>query len=180
MAFSQVSKDNTRNTFILLFLLIITCIFSFIIISKSSQGFFKTKLLNKYQQASPSPTHSPYPLVPDQGTAGTYKISQSNKNGPLFTAAIIDPLNATPSDNISITFTLKSEHPILSVSGKIITDHNPINISLHQKSRSNNLEVWSTNFLLDEPNYYEYIFEMIAIDEQNQSTKYSLPLRTEK
>ncbi len=172
-------SKNTLFTYFLLLLLTITCWVCYIVITKNSPKSLKSSFLNKPHSASPIPTRSPYPLVPDQGSAGTFKISQSQKSGPIFTSAIIDPLDAKLQEKVTIVFTLKSTQPLESITGKIKTDHNPITIILSPQSRKDDIEMWSTSFTLSEPNLYDYIIELKAKDQYNQVTSYSLPLRSD-
>ncbi len=123
--------------------------------------------------ASPLPTHSPYPLIPDTGTAGTFKVSHSSANGPKITNIIIDPLNATLNDEINITLTLSHPSAIKKVSANIETDSDPININFKKDSRVGNSESWSTTFQLTSPILYKYIYNFSASDDTNSS---SLPM----
>jgi len=122
---------------------------------------------------SPIPTHSPYPLIPDTGAAGTFKVSHNAELGPKITNIIIDPLNATLNDEINITLTLSHPSAIKKVSANIETDSDPININFKKDSRVGNSESWSTTFQLTSPILYKYIYNFSASDDTNSS---SLPM----
>lgn len=128
--------------------------------------------------STPLPTRSPYPLIPDKGTAGTFNISQSHKVGPIFTTAIIDPLSANSGDKVNLTLTIKSDQTIKSLTGNVLTDKNPIKIKLSFNSRTDNTETWTGIYNLTAPVLYNYVLQFDASDGTTE-IHYELPLRTD-
>jgi len=127
---------------------------------------------------TPVPTRSPYPLIPDKGTAGTFKISQSHKVGPIFTNVIIDPFVPQLEHDIKINVTIKSELELTGLEAKITGDKDPIPLEMTKVSRINDIETWSSTFKLTQPVDYTYIFNFTANDGTNNII-FDLPLRTD-
>lgn len=136
------------------------------------------EILDASPSPTPIPTRSPYPLKADQGTAGTFSISQSHKVGPIFTKFVIDPIVPQSENDIVITLTIKSELEIKSLTGKITGDENPIPLSLSRVSRVKNIETWTSSYKLTEPVDYTYVFNFTASDGTTDIV-FDLPLRTD-
>lgn len=119
---------------------------------------------------SPTPKHSPYPLRPDQGTAGTYKVSHNSGGGPTITNIRIDPLNAKVGSTVTITLNLTHSSAIKNIDGSVQTDETPLNFNLNKKEQTETGEVWSGQVTLTKPFLYTYIYSFKATDGQNVST----------
>lgn len=150
---------------------------AYIIIKVSSPQLFSNSSTSS-ATPTPVPTRSPYPLKADKGTAGTFKISQPHKIGPIFTNVIIDPFVPQVEKDIKITATIKSELELTSLTAKITGDKDPIPLEMTKVSRVNNIETWSSTFKLTQPVDYTYIFNFVANDGTNNIV-FDLPLRTD-
>jgi len=131
------------------------------------------------EATKPTPSYPPKKLIPNIGTAGTFNISQSQKSGPIFVKASIDPLSPETAKKISATLTLKSKQPITDFSGKIKTDQGYLPIELSRVSRTEDVETWIGKYHLTQPVLYTYILEFTVNDETGTKTDYSLALRTD-
>lgn len=130
---------------------------------------------NELQKSSPLPTRSPYPLVPDDGTAGTFKISQGSHSGPTFTDLRIDPLDAKVGDKVTITLGITSTTPTSSLSGALFTDTGKIDLPFQKISRKNDTEKWVASFELTQPVLYTYKLNFLANDGTNTSNMTMAP-----
>lgn len=119
---------------------------------------------------SPTPKHSPYPLIPDSGTAGTFKVNHSSNGGPTITNIKIDPLNAKLGDTVTITLNLTHPTEIKDINGSVKTDSKPLYFAFTKKERQNTNEVWSGQLTLTEPFLYTYIYSFNSSDGQKSST----------
>lgn len=119
---------------------------------------------------TPAPTRSPYPLIPDKGSAGTYKVSHNAGSGPTITNIEIDPLDAKQGDNVKISITTTHTTPITSISSQIKTDQDPINLTFRPKSNTDNTQVWETEFQLTRQISYTYIYHFDLSDGTHQSS----------
>lgn len=117
----------------------------------------------------PSPTHSPYPLIPDTGRTGTFKVSHGSGSGPTITNLSIDPLDAKVGDTVKVTLTLTHPTPVKSIKSKITTDKTPINTAFTLVSRIENTELWQAEFKLDQPFLYNYVYHFDLSDGINNS-----------
>lgn len=142
------------------------------------QFFPKLNKPSTTSKSFPIPTRSPYPLQADQGTAGTFRISQSHKIGPVFTNFIIDPIVPQTNKDIKITVTIKSDLELKSLTAKIATDKDPIPLQMIKTQRIDNQETWTSTFKLTKPVDYTYIFNFIA-DDGSTNIAFDLPLRTD-
>lgn len=115
------------------------------------------------------PSRSPYPLFPDDGTAGTFKVSQGKHDGPTFNEVRIDPLDAKIEQDLSISITLTSPTNISSVAGTLYTDTGKISIVFQRVSRNNNIEKWKSNFKLTQSVLYTYKLNLVANDGNSTS-----------
>lgn len=113
---------------------------------------------------------TPHPLVPNLGTAGTYRISQGRHVGPTFTNASIDPLTDQPDSNITITLSLTSPTPIQTVFGSITTDSAPLTVKFNLSNRENNQETWVGSYLLTTTVLNKYILNLSAQNSSGTST----------
>jgi len=116
--------------------------------------------------ASPSPTlpaRSPYPLIPDSGTAGTYNVSQPLQPGPEFTHITIDPIDAQLNQTVTVTVTLNHAESITSVRATIETDQKPLNLNLNFISQNGTSQTWQGAIVLSEPILYKYVYHFTAI-----------------
>lgn len=125
---------------------------------------------NALPSPSPTPRHSPYPLIPDSGTAGTFKVNHSSNGGPTITNIKIDPLNARLGDTVTITLNLTHPTEIKEVNGFVKTDTKPLNFTFTKKERQNTNEVWNGQLTLTEPFLYTYIYSFNSSDGQKSST----------
>ncbi len=128
---------------------------------------------------SPTPIHSPYPLIPDSGTAGTFKVNHSSNGGPTITNIKIDPLNAKLGDTVTITLNLTHPNEIKDINGSVKTDTKPLNFTFTKKERQNTNEVWNGQLTLTEPFLYTYIYTFNSSDGQKSSTL-DMGLRSEQ
>lgn len=119
---------------------------------------------------TPLPTRSPYPLIPDDKTAGTFKVSQGTHDGPTFTDIRIDPLDAKVDQVMSITVDLNSPTNIMAVSGTLYTDMGKVPLSFQKISRNNVTEKWKTSFTLTQPVLYTYKLSLVANDGTSTSS----------
>jgi len=119
--------------------------------------------------SSPLPTRSPYPLVPDDGTAGTFKISQGTHKGPTFTDLRIDPLDAKVGDQVTVTLGLSSSTTVISLTGALFTDSGKIDLPFQKTSRKNNSEKWVAQFELTQSILYTYKLNFLASDGSDTS-----------
>jgi hypothetical protein len=124
----------------------------------------------------PSPTRSPYPLIPDQGSAGTYKVSHVTPSGPKITNVTIDPLDAKVGDTTTVTLTLTHPSNIQKIAATVDTDTKPLTLSFTQQSRTDTTEIWQTKFKLTNLILYTYIYHFEASDGTNTS-QLSMALR---
>ena len=128
---------------------------------------------------TPKPKHSPYPLVPDSGTAGTFKVTHSSGGGPTITDIKIDPLNAKIGDTVIVTLNLTHPSEIKNITGSVRTDTKPLSFTFNKKERQNNTEVWIGKVTLTEPFLYTYVYSFESSDDQKHSTL-DMGLRSEQ
>ncbi len=112
--------------------------------------------------SSPEPTRSPYPVLPDAGTAGTFKISQGTHTGPTFTDLMIDPLDAKVGDQMTISIQLTSPTPVISVTAKLLTDGGIVDLTFQKISRDGETEKWRSTFDLTQSVLYNYKLTLYA------------------
>ena len=112
--------------------------------------------------SSITPKRSPFPLVPDQGSMGTFNINQSSKMEPKFINATIDPLNAKIGNEITIIVTLTKSSDIQSITGKVDTDVTPISFKFSKLSSQDKTETWQAKYKLDQPFDYKYVYHFVA------------------
>ena len=120
--------------------------------------------------STPAPTRSPYPLIPDKGRAGTYKVSHNSFGGPTITSIQIDPLNIKIGEIVEVTLVLTHPTEIKNISASITTDISNQNIQFTKKERNENVEIWVGKIKLEKPVLYKYIYKFSASDGQKSST----------
>ena len=116
------------------------------------------------QKLTTLPTRSPYPLLPDDGTAGTFKVSQGEHDGPPFTEIRIAPLDASIAQDVTITVSLASPIKVTSVAGTLYTDTGKISLVFQRASQSKDVEKWKTSFTLTQSVLYTYKLNLAASD----------------
>ena len=124
----------------------------------------------------PLPTRSPTPVIPDDGTAGTFKVSQSNHKEPSFTDVRIDPLDAKVGDKLKISVKLISSTPANTIVGNLKTDIGMQQLIFKKISRSSTTESWETEITLKQPVLYNYILH-IEGSTTDQSNSFDMALR---
>lgn len=120
---------------------------------------------------------TPTPLIPDQGTAGTFAVSSGDKTDPQMTNVEIDPLDAKNGDNLKIKVTLTSAAEVKSFKGWVKSDTSVQEISFTRSSRSGITEVWTGSITLNSSVDYTYIITLEGSDGRNTRT---LPLGIRK
>lgn len=111
-----------------------------------------------------TPLPSPYPLIPDQGTAGTFSVTHDSQKGPKITNIKIDPLAAEQNEKVTVELTLSHPNPVQSIIGTIQTDTTPITFKLSPASTTSLSQVWTGDLTLSEPFLYTYIYTFLASD----------------
>lgn len=174
------AKNHTLALSLILIGVILSALYYYIYVSYPflfttiQTSFEKSKsLLLKQPSPSPNPSlapsHSPYPLVPDAGTAGTYNVSQKSQ-GSTITKISIDPLDARQGDTIKVQLTIKSRGSIEHVKAQVVTDEKPQSFKLTGKSITQNEEVWEGSYKLTSPILYKYIYTFEVKDSTNTTT----------
>lgn len=110
----------------------------------------------------PSPTRSPSPLLPDSGTAGTFRVNHQSPDGPTLTQVIIDPLDPNLGDLVTVKLTLSHPQSIDSVKAILETDDQPQPLSFDRDSRTLDTETWISTFTLKSNVKYHYLFRFEA------------------
>jgi hypothetical protein len=172
-AFSSFLKTpikNKKSKFILPILVIILIAVAgkvyYVYKSMQPQGITEShqsrpELTAKNPTATPQPIRTPIPLYPDNGTKGTYNISQGTHNGPTFSQVIFDPLNAQKGQTFTITVTFKEKGAVTGLTGVLKTDNSSTNMTF-QKVENTQIETWQTSFTLNDSVLYSYILNLTA------------------
>lgn len=174
-----ILKKTTLPLSILLIITIIIALYYFLdyngYLSLFTQpSSIKNKIAtNGSLSPSPIPSRSPYPLIPDSGTAGTYNISQPPQPGPEFTHITIDPLDAKLNEPVILTAVLNHSESVDYVKSTIETDQHPLSFNLEFVSQSGTSQTWRGEFILSEPILYKYIYHLEA---KSMSGTTSLPM----
>lgn len=126
---------------------------------------------------NPIPTNAPTPtptsiiLKPDDGTKGTYAVSQSsNSKGPTIQKVIFNPLDAQKGQTLTITVVLSSPDPILHVGGTLMSDAKEHPLTFTQTEIKGSQSVWVASYQLDDTVLYTYILSISASTVKGDST----------
>lgn len=120
--------------------------------------------------ATPTPKPTIYPLVPDNGTAGTYQVSQPKHEGPTFRQIVFDPLDAHKGDVLKITISVESESGVQSLTGNFQMDSSQSPVIFKKLSRQGILDTWIAEFKLTDSVFYKYILNLSAKDSKGTSS----------
>ncbi|HET7098660.1 MAG TPA: hypothetical protein VFI61_00260 [Patescibacteria group bacterium] len=128
--------------------------------------------LNPIPTPTPIPTPKPtiYPLIPDNGTAGTYQVSQPKHSGPTFGQVIFDPLDVKKDQNLKITVKVDSATGVQSLTGNFQMDSSQKSLTFKKIGNSGTIETWEVDFILPDSVSYKYILTLTGKDSQGTST----------
>lgn len=120
---------------------------------------------------TPSPSPSPLPLKPDNGTQGTYKVSQGKHSGPTISQVIFDPLDAQEGQSLTFIITLAPKSHANSVSATLTMDNSQTTIDFEKvQDDENGQETWKAKILLPDTILYKYILTVTSTNEEGSAT----------
>lgn len=123
----------------------------------------------------PTATHTPIKLKPDNGTEGTYSVSQTKHVGPTVTQVIFDPLDVQNGQTLVITATLKNDVAITEVKGTLQMDHGQQNATFSRIDGTDTNGSWQGKFKLNDTVLYKYILTITASAGNGTSTAIVAP-----
>lgn len=124
------------------------------------------KLATPSSVPTPTPKPTIYPLVPDNGTAGTYQVSQPAHAGPTFRQVVFNPLDAHKDQNLKITVTVETQSSVQSMTGNIQMDSSQKALTFKKTGSQSQKETWETEFILTDSVSYKYVLSLTAKDSQ--------------
>lgn len=110
----------------------------------------------------PTPTPKPIVLKPDDGTKGTYIVSQPNGSSPLIKQVVFDPLNVKKGEKLLITVTLDSASSADSMTGTFESDNTKLNLVFQKMPNSEKPDVWTVSFDLTDSVVWKYVLTVTA------------------
>lgn len=178
----QISTENsTKNkkfNFLLPILIVVLIAVAWVVyyVYKSTQPQemaeipqLSSDVAKKSPSPSSQPVRTPIPLYPDNGTKGTYNVSQGKHDGPAFSQVIFDPLNAQKDQILTITVTFKEKGSVTGLTGTLKSDSSSTNVTF-QKVESAQTETWQTSFTLNDSVLYNYILTLTATGSSGSSS----------
>lgn len=123
------------------------------------------------QAPTPTPTPTPIQLHPDNGTQGTYMVSQGqNHVGPNITKVIFDPLNAQKGQSLVIWAHTENTSPVTAVTGSLQTDHGTVPLTFTMTGGTTVAGDWQAKISLTDTVWYTYILTVHATGQNGTST----------
>lgn len=121
---------------------------------------------------TPTPTPKPtiYPLIPDNGSAGTYQVSQPAHAGPVFRQVVFNPLDVAKDQNLKITVTIETQSSVQSLTGNFQMDSSQKALTFKKVGSQSQKETWEIEFNLPDSVSYKYILSLTAKDSQGTAT----------
>lgn len=128
------------------------------------------KLATPSSVPTPTPKPTIYPLIPDNGSAGTYQVSQPAHVGPTFRQVIFNPLDVKKDQNLKITVTMETQSAVQSLTAKFQMDSSQKDLTFKKTATSGQKETWETEFALTDSVSYKYILNLTAKNSQGTAT----------
>lgn len=122
--------------------------------------------------AAPKPTPTPTPIVlrPDNGTKGTYLISQVKNGGPVVKQVIFDPLDVKKGQSFTVTVIMDAESSAEQITGVFESDTTKKNITFERITDASGIQTWQSKFTVEDSVLWKYMLTFVAKTGDKSST----------
>ncbi len=131
---------------------------------------FSTPAPKDLPTPKPTPTPTPIVLRPDNGTKGTYLISQVKNGGPVVKQVVFDPLDVKKGQSFTVTITMDAESSADQITGVFESDTIKKNITFEKIAGVQGAQSWQAKFTIEDTVLWKYMLTFIAKAGDRSST----------